>query len=266
MGESQRAYASGCTARTTAWPGPEFTEPEIQRTNLAAVILQMAALGLGKVEKFPFVDPPDARLIRDGYKLLHELGAVDDAQRLTALGREIARLPLDPRLARMVLAAREGQCLSEVLIIVSALEVIDPRERPLDQAQAADEKHALFRDDKSDFLTYLNLWTMFQEQARQLSQNKLRKWCRQHFLSYLRMREWIDVHRQLLSQVKAQGMSCNQAQADYRSVHCALLSGLLGNLAFQVRTERISWCAQSEIFAVPWFVAGEAQTQMAGRG
>jgi ATP-dependent helicase HrpA len=213
----------------------EFTEPEIQRTNLAAVILQMVALGLGRIEQFPFVDPPDARLIRDGYKLLHELGAVDDAQHLTALGREIARLSLDPRLARMVLAAREGHCLTEVLIIVSALEVVDPRERPLDHAQAADEKHALFRDDKSDFLAYLNLWNVFQEQARQLSQNKLRKWCREHFLSFLRMREWIDVHRQLLSQVKAQGMSCNQAQADYRSVHCALLSGLLGNLAFQVQ-------------------------------
>ena len=212
----------------------EFTEPEIQRTNLAAVILQMAALGLGKVEQFPFVDPPDSRLIRDGYKLLDELGAVDEAQRLTPLGREIARLPLDPRLARMVLAARDGHCLTEVLIIVSALEVVDPRERPLDQVQAADAKHALFRDEKSDFLAYLKIWNAFQHQSRQLSQNKLRKWCREHFLSFLRMREWADVHGQLLSQVKAQGMSCNQTEADYRSVHCALLAGLLGNLAFQV--------------------------------
>jgi len=211
----------------------EFTEPEIQRTNLAAVILQMAALGLGEVEQFPFVDPPDVRLVRDGYKLLHELGAVDEHQRLTALGREIARLSLDPRLARMLLAARDGHCLAEVLIIVSALEVIDPRERPLDQAQAADEKHALFRDEKSDFVAFLNLWNAFQQQARQLSQNKLRKWCREHFLSFLRMREWSDVQRQLLSQVKGMGMSCNQAQADYRSIHCALLSGLLGNVAFQ---------------------------------
>jgi len=213
----------------------EFTEPEIQRTSLAAVILQMAALGLGKVELFPFVDPPDPRLIRDGYRLLHELGAVDAKQRLTPLGREISRLSLDPRLARMVLAARDGGCLSEVLIIVAALEVVDPRERPLDQAQAADQKHALFRDPKSDFLAYVRLWHAFHEQSQQLSQNKLRKWCREHFLSFLRMREWIDVHRQLLAQVRALGMQCNQAPADYRAIHCALLSGLLGNVAFQLQ-------------------------------
>ena len=212
----------------------EFTEPEIQRTNLAAVILQMAALGLGSIEAFPFVDPPDLRFIRDGYKLLHELGAVDEQQRLTRLGRQIARLPVDPRLARMILAARDGHCLSEVLTIVSALEVMDPRERPLDQAQAADEKHALFMDTKSDFLSYLKLWNAYREQARHLSQNKLRKWCRQHFLSFLRIREWIDVHRQLQVQVTGMGMSANKTQADYRSIHCALLSGLLGNLAFQV--------------------------------
>jgi len=213
---------------------PEFTEPEIQRTNLAAVILQMAALGLGDIENFPFVDPPDLRFIRDGYKLLHELGAVDEQQRLTRLGRQIARLPVDPRLARMILAASDRQCLSEVLIIVSALEVIDPRERPMDQAQAADEKHAVFKDAKSDFLSYLNLWNAYREQTRHLSQNKLRKWCREHFLSFLRMREWIDVHRQVQIQVTGMGMTCNEAKADYRSIHCALLTGLLGNLAFKV--------------------------------
>jgi len=212
----------------------EFTEPEIQRTNLAAVILQMAALGLGDIEAFPFVDPPDLRFIRDGYKLLHELGAVDEQQCLTRLGRQIARLPVDPRLARMILAARDRHCLSEVLIIVSALEVIDPRERPMDQAQAADEKHALFKDTKSDFLSYLNLWNAYREQSRHLSQNRLRKWCREHFLSFLRMREWVDVHRQLQVQITGMGMSCNEAKADYRSIHCALLTGLLGNLAFQV--------------------------------
>jgi len=213
---------------------PQFTEPEIQRTNLAAVILQMAALGLGDIEAFPFVDPPDLRFIRDGYKLLHELGAVDEQQRLTRLGRQIARLPVDPRLARMILAARDRHCLSEVLIIVSALEVIDPRERPMDQAQAADEKHALFKDPKSDFLSYLNLWNAYREQTRHLSQNKLRKWCREHFLSFLRMREWKDVHRQLQVQVTGMGMTCHEAKADYRSIHCVLLTGLLGNLAFQV--------------------------------
>ena len=158
-----------------------FLEPEIQRTNLAAVILGMTVLGLGDIEAFPFVDPPDARFIRDGYKLLHELGAVDAQQVLTALGRNIARLSVDPRLARMILAASELHCLTEVLVIVSALEVVDPRERPLDKAQAADEKHALFKDEKSDFLVYLKLWNAYREQARHLTSNKLRKWCREHF-------------------------------------------------------------------------------------
>jgi ATP-dependent helicase HrpA len=211
-----------------------FTEPEIQRTNLAAVILRMVVLGLGDIEAFPFVDPPDARFIRDGYKLLHELGAVDEQQILTALGGKIARLSVDPRLARMILAASELQCLTEVLVIVSALEVIDPRERPLDKAQAADEKHALFKDEKSDFIAYLNLWKAYREQTRHLTQNKLRRWCREHFVSFMRMREWVDVHRQLLTQVRDMGLSCNEAVADYRSVHCALLTGLLGNLALQV--------------------------------
>ena len=211
----------------------EFTEPEIQRTSLAAVILKMASLGLGDIEAFPFVDPPDARFVRDGYKLLHELGAVDEQQQITPLGKHLARLPVDPRLARMLLAAEAERSLTEVLVIVAALEVIDPRERPMDQAQAADAKHALFRDEKSDFLSYYKLWQSYREQVRHLSQNKLRKWCREHFLSYMRMREWVDVHRQLLAQVKSMGLSCNDAPADYRAIHCALLTGLLGNIAFQ---------------------------------
>ncbi|VAW75148.1 ATP-dependent helicase HrpA [hydrothermal vent metagenome] len=211
----------------------EFTAPEIQRTNLAAVILKMAALKLGDVEEFPFVDPPDTRLVRDGYKLLHELGAVDAGQRLTAMGREISRLPLDPCLARIILAAREQNCLREILVIASVLEAADPRDRPIDKAQAADEKHALFRDEKSDFLSYLKLWRAWKEQARHLSQNKLRKWCRDHFISWLRMREWADIHRQLHEQVTSMGMHCNTTEADYRAIHCALLSGLLGNIAFQ---------------------------------
>ncbi len=213
---------------------PVFTAPEIQRTNLAAVILQMASQKLGDVEAFPFVDPPDVRLVRDGYRLLHELGAVDTQQRLTPLGREISRLPLDPRLARMILAAREQNCLSEILVIAAVLEAADPRDRPLDKAQAADEKHTLFRDDKSDFLSYLKLWRTWREQARHLSQNKLRKWCRDHFVSWLRMREWADIHRQLHEQVTSMGMHCNDTDADYRAIHCALLSGLLGNIAFQI--------------------------------
>jgi ATP-dependent helicase HrpA len=212
---------------------PEFTETEIQRTNLAAVILQMVTLGLGSIEVFPFIDPPDMRFIRDGYKLLHELGAVDEQQQLTRMGRQLARLPVDPRLARMILAASETRCLKEVLIIVAALEVMDPRERPLEKAQAADEKHALFRDERSDFHTYIRLWNAYAEQAKHLSQNKLRGWCRTHFLSFMRMREWIDVHRQLQAQVHAMGFSSNREDADYQAVHSALLTGLLGNIAFQ---------------------------------
>ena len=208
-----------------------FTSAEILRTNLAAVILQMATQGLGDVEDFPFIDPPDARFVRDGYKLLQELGAVDARYGVTPLGRRLARLPVDPRLARMLLAAHDNRCLNEVLIIVSVLESADPRERPLDHAQAADEKHALFIDRRSDFMTCLNLWNAYMEQSRHLSQNKLRKWCREHFLSWLRMREWIDIHRQLQAQVHAMGLSGNAEAADYRSIHTALLTGLLGNVA-----------------------------------
>ncbi|TCK19194.1 ATP-dependent helicase HrpA [Thiogranum longum] len=212
----------------------EFTAPEIHRTNLAAVILQMASLKLGDVDAFPFVDPPDTRLVRDGYKLLHELGAVDVQQQLTPSGRELCRLPLDPRLARIILAANEQNCLSEALVIAAVLEAADPRDRPLDKAQAADEKHALFRDDKSDFLSYLKLWRAWKAQSRHLSQNKLRKWCREHFISWLRMREWADIHRQLHEQVTSMGMRCNSGEADYQAIHRALISGLLGNIAFQV--------------------------------
>jgi ATP-dependent helicase HrpA len=210
-----------------------FTTAEIQRTNLAAVILQMATQGLGDVEAFPFIDMPDPRYIRDGYKLLYELGAVDGGQRVTPLGRKLARLPVDPRLGRMLLAAHDKGCLSELLVIVSVLETADPRERPLEQSQAADEKHTLFTDGRSDFLTYLNLWRVFAAQSRHLSQSKLRVWCREQFISYSRMREWIDVHRQLQVQVHDMGLSSNRVEADYRAIHEALLNGLLGNVAFQ---------------------------------
>jgi ATP-dependent RNA helicase HrpA len=219
---------------------PAYTVPEIQRSNLAAVILQMEVLGLGDVEQFPFIDPPDARLVKDGYQTLLELGAVDDspspagvvkARRLLPLGRELAKLPLDPRIARMILAARPEQCLAEVLIIAAALAVPDPRERPLDAQQAADEKHARYRDERSDFLAFLKLWSHYHEQARHLSNNKLRKYCRENFLSYVRMQDWHDVHAQLLSQVKQMGLRLNQQAADYEPIHRALLAGLLGNVA-----------------------------------
>ena len=212
---------------------PAFTEPEILRTNLAAVILQMSALGLGAVEDFPFVEAPDARFVRDGFKLLQELGAVDARQRLTERGRQLARLPVDPRIGRMILAAREELCLREVLVIAAALSVQDPRERPLDKAQAADEKHRLFAVPQSDFLGYLKLWDAYHEQARHLSQNKLRKWCQQHFISYVRMREWHEVERQLQRLVTDMGLRLNQEAGDPDAIHRALLSGLLGNIAMK---------------------------------
>src|SRR4051812_4884490 len=174
-----------------------FTEPEILRTNLASVILQMKAFGLGEVERFPFIEPPDGRQIRDGYLTLHEIGAVDEQNRLTDVGRQLARLPVDPRIARMVLAAKDENVEREVLIIAAALSVQDPRERPMDFQEAADQAHAKFRDESSDFLTYLHLWREFHHQMKHLSGSKLRKWCKENFLSFVRMREWNDIHTQL---------------------------------------------------------------------
>ncbi|MDX1335718.1 MAG: ATP-dependent RNA helicase HrpA, partial [Gammaproteobacteria bacterium] len=170
---------------------PLFTDAEILRTNLASVILQMASMGLGNVEAFPFIDPPDTRLIKDGYKLLFELGAVDDRHRITKLGRQLARLPVDPRLGRMLLEGERLGVLSELLVITSSLAVQDPRERPHDKRQAADEAHEPYQDASSDFIARLNLWRDFQEQSKHLSNNKLRKYFQQRFISYLRMREWL---------------------------------------------------------------------------
>src|SRR5205807_3019122 len=177
----------------------EFTEPEIVRTNLASVILQMAALGLGDVARFPFVDAPDARSIKDGVALLEELGALDPTQkdpkkRLTTLGRRLAQLPLDPRLGRMVLEAEAHGCLDEVMVIAAALSIQDPRERPLDRQAAADEAHARFADKESDFLSYLRLWGYLQERQDALSSNQFRKLCKAEFLNFLRIREWQDIH------------------------------------------------------------------------
>jgi len=212
---------------------PAFTDPEIQRTHLAAVILQMAALKLGDPLHFPFIDAPDPRSVRDGYKLLHELGAVDADDRLTELGGKLARFPVDPRLGRMLLAAGDLACLSEVLVIAAALSIPDPRERPLDRAGAADAQNASFEHPKSDFLGFVNLWNAFHEQARHLSANKLRQWCQTHFVSYLRMREWRDIHGQLLEAVRQASLPLNAAPAEYEAVHRALLSGLLGHVAFK---------------------------------
>ena len=209
---------------------PEYTDPEIRRTNLASVILQMELLGLGEVAAFPFLDPPDGRFISDGYRLLRELGAVDDRRRVTPLGRRLAGLPVDPRLARMVLAAGEQGCLSELLVIAAGLSVQDPRERPADAAGLADERHAAFRDPRSDFLSLLKLWEAWQERRRHDSGSAQRRWCRENFLSFLRLREWQDVHRQLLELVHALKLRPNEVPADYAAIHRAVLAGMLSHI------------------------------------
>jgi ATP-dependent helicase HrpA len=222
---------------------PEFTDPEILRTNLASVILQMKALRLGDVEDFPFIEPPDTRMVRDGYETLHELGAVDDRRNLTRLGAQLARLPVDPRIGRMILAADAEGCMSEVLIIASALCVQDPRERPMDKQDAADAAHERFRDESSDFLGFVKLWEAYHERARHLSQSKLRKWCAESFISFMRMREWHDVHQQLHAQLSEMGYRENRDPAGYDEVHRAILSGLLSSVgckadAFEYRAPR----------------------------
>src|SRR5690606_5573052 len=197
---------------------PEFTEPEILRTNLASVILQMTSLGLGDIEAFPFVEPPDRRNVKAGVDLLHELGAIDPSQkdprkRLTPLGRRLAQLPIDPRLGRMVLEADRNGCVREVLIIAAALSIQDPRERPAEHQQAADEKHRRFADPTSDFLAYLTLWTYGRERQRELSGSAFRRMCKSESLHYLRIREWQDLHAQLKQVAKSIGVTLNTADA-----------------------------------------------------
>ncbi|WP_425591978.1 ATP-dependent RNA helicase HrpA [Halomonas alimentaria] len=228
---------------------PEFTDPEIQRTNLASVILSMLSLKLGSIEEFPFVDPPDSRFVTDGFKLLFELGAVDQAQRLTAVGRKLAHLPIDPRLARMVLAGAEQGGLREVLIVVAGLAVQDPRERPAEKRQAADQAHRRWQDPESDFLALLNLWHGFEAAREALSGNQLRRWCKERYINYLRMREWHDTFRQLRQllrdmqievpppaplPVTEEGEPTEAAREARRqsgvALHRALLPGLLSHL------------------------------------
>ena len=214
---------------------PEFTDPEILRTNLASVILQMAALGLGEIGKFGFLDPPDTRDITAGIQLLHELGALEKAtkdgmRRLTGLGRKLAQLPIDPRLARMVLAAESNGCVREVIVITAGLSIVDPRERPADRQQAADEQHARFADKTSDFLGYLNLWNYLREQQRALSSSRFRKLCRAEYLNYLRVREWQDVESQLRQTVQSLGITVNDTPAEPQRIHQSLLAGLLSQI------------------------------------
>ncbi|WP_019630486.1 ATP-dependent RNA helicase HrpA [Actinomadura atramentaria] len=214
---------------------PEFTDPEILRTNLASVILQMTALGLGDIAAFPFVEPPDRRNVKAGVDLLHELGAIDPAEkdpkkRLTETGRRLAQLPVDPRLGRMVLAADENGCVREVLIIAAALSVQDPRERPAEHQQAADDRHRRFADPNSDFLAYLNLWNYLRDQQRELSGSRFRRMCKNEFLHYLRVREWQDLHSQLKQVAKGLGVTVNTADAPPDRIHLALLAGLLSHI------------------------------------
>ncbi len=211
---------------------PAFTDAEILRTNLAAVILQMLQLRMGDIHKFPFIDAPDHRLISDGYKLLEELQAVNSNNQLTPVGTQLSKLPLDPRLARMLLAAQEHSCVREVLVIASALSVQDPRDRPAEKQQAADQMHRRFWSEYSDFLGYVNLWDYFETQRQELSQNQLRKLCKKEFLNYLRLREWRDIHHQLCVAIKDLALKTNTQPASYEATHKALLSGLLGNLGF----------------------------------
>ena len=211
----------------------EFTQPEIQRTNLAAVILQMAGLGLGAIEDFPFIDSPEDRLIRDGYRLLYELQAVGEDKRLTPIGKQLARLPIDPRLGRMLLAGEKYGSLNEVLIIVTALAVQDPRDRPFDKRQAADERHARFNQKLSDFSALLALWNYLEVQAEALSQSALRRLCEREFINFKRWREWRDLHRQVKLALRDLRVSPNSNPSDYDAIHRALLSGLLDHLGLK---------------------------------
>lgn len=210
---------------------PKFTTPEIRRTNLASVILQTLALNLGQIDEFPFIDPPRADSIRDGYKTLFEISAIDDRRKLTGLGRRLARLPVDPRIGRMIFAADRESCLSEILIIAAALEIQDPRVRPAEKKKAADEQHEKFTDNRSDFISLLNIWDFFHQLKSDLSRGKLKRACEQNFLSYSLMRQWQDIHRQLKSMVAQQKLKPSGRKNDYDAIHRSLLTGLLSGIA-----------------------------------
>ena len=236
---------------------PEFTDPEILRTNLASVILQMTALGLDDIEAFPFVDAPDKRHIQDGVKLLEELGAFETVQtksgekrRLTTIGRQLAQFPVDPRLAKMLLSAVDFGSVYEVMIIVSALSIQDPRERPTEKQQASDEKHRRFADKKSDFLAFLNLWNYVQEQQKELTKNQFRRQCQKDFLNYLRIREWQDIYQQIRLAVREMGLPINSEKAEYQQIHTALLSGLLSHIGLKEAEKQQYLGARNAHFAI----------------
>src|SRR6202012_5611185 len=212
---------------------PEFTDPEIQRTNLASVILQMAAARLGDVRKFPFVDPPDPRAITDGVRLLEELNAME-RDTLTETGRQMARLPVDPRIARMIIESGRQGCAREILVIAAALSIQDPRERPSDNQQAADTAHARFRQPESDFLAYVALWDYLAERQRELSGSAFRRLCRSEFLNYLRVREWQDLHGQLSALSRDLDINTTSSSTERKLVSTALLAGLLSQVGMKM--------------------------------
>ena len=245
---------------------PAFTDPEIKRTNLAAVILQMLFLKLGDVTDFPFIDPPENKAVNDGYKLLFELGAIDERQQLTSIGRVMARLPVDPRFARMLIAGAKSACLNELAIIVSALSIQDPRETPADKRQTAREKHAAFHHPESDFLSLVKLWNDFEINRQELTHSQLRKYCNRNFLSYARMREWRETHRQLLSLCHQLRLTVSKSEGTYRHIHTALLTGSLnqvgsrfeGNEYQGSRNRKFRLLPVSALAAKPpkWIVSG----------
>jgi ATP-dependent helicase HrpA len=213
---------------------PEFTEPEILRSSLASVILRMAALRLGDINDFPFIEAPSSRLITDGYQLLQELGAVDSRRQITEIGLQLAKLPLDPRVGRMILAAKRESCLAEILIIASVLSIQDPRERPMDKREAADNAHAKFAGEGSDFMSYLKLWDFFDNALKTKKSNKdLLNQCHSNFLSFLRLKEWRELHGQIKQITDEMDFKLNEKEASFDQIHKALLAGLLGNIGFK---------------------------------
>jgi ATP-dependent helicase HrpA len=244
----------------------EYTDPEIIRTNLAAVILQMMYARLGDIRDFPFIDKPDSRMINDGYKLLEELQAVDKKGALTPLGKSLVSIPLDPKFARMLIEASKLGALTELMIVTSGLSIQDPRERPADKKQAADLAHKPWRDEQSDFMTLLNIWQHFEEKRQTLSRNQFAKYCRANFISPLRMKEWRDLHHQVHGACRGLGFVDNKQAADYQSIHCALLSGLLGQVANRQDKWEFLGTRNRKLFIFPgsgtsqkppkWIVAG----------
>lgn len=250
---------------------PAYTDPEILRTNLASVILQMIALRLGDIRQFPFMQKPDERFINDGLSLLEELNAIRSRRstllKLTDTGRQLARLPLDPRLARMIIAARNNSAVREVMIICAALSIQDPRERPADARQKSDELHARFTHKQSDFMAYLNLWNYVQEKQKSLSGSQFRKMCKQEFIHYLRIREWQDVYTQLRQSVREMGLAINDEPASLEQVHQSLLTGLLSHLGNKEDGHEYTGARGRKFFVFPgsalfakspkWLMAGE---------